>query len=420
MAMSSILWQTDIVAVSLFCISFFVGRTGIQLARSESYGNPHISPIQTTTTTTTRPIHNDSYYLKHAHQIRLSLDPPSQSNFRVVCILLLENGSVTVGTNDECTPNINGSICAERAALLAYRMQFTKQSIFRIYIVTDSETPIPPGTLCREYLHGHFATRPETVLVLQSKELSSIPWIVSLKELYPYPSIYSGHSAQEQLALGSRLEASMEQEIVRLLSSVMVPTNLLLMLTDQLVIRRLLQAAHQASLEDDRDALHPIRYGAAMVMQCGGGGDDDDRLEILQASQKKALEYGSTQDAVCQLLALLNMKERRHGGGAITNKKQQQDDNSPIQVLCIVQVDQFGIPHVPFAAARSMLVEHGLGHVQVILTTSTTDATTHPYDYSNSNNDDADAGAMRVISVPAHSLCPFVPDFCKESTTKAL
>ena len=71
---------------------------------------------------------NDDHYLKRAHALRRSLTKPAQSRFRVVAILLLDNGDVICGANDEAPPTISGSICAERAALLQYRVQYQRQA----------------------------------------------------------------------------------------------------------------------------------------------------------------------------------------------------------------------------------------------------------------------------------------------------
>ncbi|GKY93899.1 hypothetical protein MPSEU_000356800 [Mayamaea pseudoterrestris] len=340
-----------------------------------------------------KKIYDDTYYLKCAHQIRLSLAPPIQSNFRVVCILLLKNGSVIVGTNDECAPNIGGAICAERAALLFYRMQFTKQTIQKVYIVTDADAPIPPGTLCREYLYGHPATTPDTVIVMQSRDETFAPWIVKLKEMHPFPSLYSGLSAQQQVSVGQNHERLVE----KLLAKFSIPG---ILFNDQVL--RLVTAAHQAALADDRDVLHPIRYGAAMVVR------HDDKIGYMQAPQLKALEYGSTQDAVCQLLGLYKAHCRDFRISGNTSRDSTTNTmQPPLQVLAIVQVDQFGIPHVPFAAARSMLVEHGFGNVQVILTVRLDENEEEHVDFHGD-------GTLSVESVAAKDLCPFLPDFCKE------
>lgn len=396
--------QLDLAAACFFIASVVWGRRAVdagsrhvtddrpscddaakQRSQSTPHRHPNNAPIQP------KPIYSDAYYLHHAQQIRSALTPPSQSNFRVVCILLLQNGSVIVGTNDESTPNIAGSICAERAALLAYRMQFTRQPITSVFIVTDADTPIPPGTLCREYLDAHFATSPETRFVLQSCCETSTPWVVTLRELHPYPSLYSGMTAQEQLLMGQTIEPTIE----RLLSEFEISG---LLFNDQIL--RLMDAAHRAALQDDRDALHPLRYGAAMAVRI------HDKVEIIQASQMKALEYGSTQDAVCQLLAVLRERvqiwKRETMGQQFTAQQKRRQSFSAVQVLCLAQVDQFGIPHVPFAPARSMLVEHGLGHVRVVLTVE--------------KSNDAQRGSLSVESVYASNLCPFVPDFCDESS----
>ena len=52
----------------------------------------------------------DRYYLEKAHTLRLALDAPLQSNFRVAAILLLEDGSMVFGTNDEPSNVRNVSI----------------------------------------------------------------------------------------------------------------------------------------------------------------------------------------------------------------------------------------------------------------------------------------------------------------------
>lgn len=303
-------------------------------------------------------IRSDRYYLRLAHRLRLSLTPPRQSHFRVVAVLLLNDGTLIYGTNDEPSPSIGGAICAERAAFLSHRTQQCSQPVVAVYICTDSDRPVPPGTLCREYMYGHEATNPNTRIVMQSHDPASEPWSLTLEELYPYPSIYCGMEAKDQLAYG----VAYEEEVENALSHLAVPG----LFSDQLY--RLVEAAHHASLRDDKDSLHPMRYGAAMAVEIQGS------IEIIQATQIKALEYGSTQDAVCQLAShvLHNRAER---------------------ILAVTQVDQFGIPHSPFAPARSFLLEHGLGDCPVVLTVRDVD------------------GHVSVQAVPARELAPFAPHF---------
>jgi cytidine deaminase len=325
-------------------------------------------------------IHDDLFYLQRAHQLRLALDPPIQSQFRVVCILLLQNGSCVVGTNSEETPNIAGSICAERAALLQYRMQLTTSVITAIYIVTDSDRPIAPGTACREYFHGHAATCSKTRFVLQGRSINNTLRILTLADLHPYPSIYSGRSAQQQLVLGVALESHIKQQCN---SDLIIP----LVGSDPLV--RMLQTAHQACWSDTTVQVHPIRYGACAMVRIS------DTMHWVQASQRKTVEYSSAQDATCQvILQCLDLLS------------QQQQTSVLASVIALVQVDQFGIPHAPFGAARSLLVEYGLGHVLVVLTRTTSTIGTIATTAMTSTN----AADYSVVVVPAAELAPYVPD----------
>ena len=316
----------------------------------------------------------DSLYLQLAHKYRLGLVPPQQSNFRVVAILLLEGGDQIFGTNDEPSPNISLAMCAERCALLKYRVLKRVERVKTIYIVTDADTPVSPGTACREYMSGHPAVGRDTRIVMQSKNMHSEPLVLSLAELYPFPSIYTGLNPRDQVKLGETIQQSVRIELEQL----HVPR-----MPEPLLIR-LVQAARQACEMDTRDSLHAIRYGAAMAIETD---KSNGTVEILQASQIKALEYSSTLDAVCQL-ASQALSLTRKGAG-------QRD--AP-RVLAVVQVDQFGIPHGPFAQARAFLVEHGFGDCQIILTTTKA-------------RDAGNTAKTLVQTVAARDLAPFVPEF---------
>lgn len=322
----------------------------------------------------------DDLYLQRAHQLRLALDPPRQSNFRVVACLLLDNGTTIFGTNDEPSPCLSGAICAERAAFLEYRRMYPSYMssspspmVKAIYLVTDAQRPVPPGTACREYLHGHISVTDETRVVMQSSDPTSPTWTLTMAELFPFPSIYAGMTASEQCEYGMSLEEDMELQIGDFSTgnnNSGTSSGIPGMFPDQIL--RLVEAAHQASLRDDLDVLHPIRYGAAMALirphQPGGGGGT---IEFIQASQVKALEYSCSQDAICQMAPAI-LQATRHNN----NNSNGSYSHGAVRILALVQVDQFGIPHAPFAPARSFLVEHGLGEVPVILTARKPDAVT--------------------------------------------
>ena len=340
---------------------------------------------------------NDETYLAQAQAIRRRMIPPRQSNFRVVAILVLDNKRVgdshphtIIGMNDEPTPFLGGSLCAERAAFarLTYeanafhkRLQEVELRVQTVYIVTDSTTmAIPPGMLCREYMAGSSYTNHDTTrIVLQAGYdedcgSTSAPIVLhTLKELYPYPTIYMKLPRNEQMIRGESLQQRQQQ----LLKEIELPPGLS---SDNLT--QLLQAARQKLQDDPFDELHPVRYAAAALVETHHHG-----LQVVSTAQRKGLEYGCTLDAVTQLVPLWN-------------------SNNVASVKLLVQVDQFGICHGPFAAARSFLVEHGYGETWVVVNwmeTGQEDGGTA------SRNNDPDHLHLQVVQ--AHELAPYVPNF---------
>jgi cytidine deaminase len=394
-------------------------------------------------------IQSDAYYLQKAHQLRLRLSKPPQSEFRVVCCLLLEDGTEMWGTNDEVSPSLSSAICAERAACLSYRSQQCSSNIHKVFVVTDAAQPLPPGTLCREYLYCHPATLPSTKVVMQAApassssscdrpnsttaaaSASSTTWILTLEDLYPYPSCYirKGLTSLQSSRLGQALEETMDV----LLSHLVIPG----LFGDQ--TRALLNAAHRASLRDDSHdrQLHPIQYGAAMAVLLL----DEDRLEYWEAHQLKAYEYGGSQDPVCQLVARAAVRRAKTNNNAGDDHTNSHDATliTTIKVLAVCQVDQYGIPHAPYGAARACLVENGFGDAQVVVTFETlagaaeadpiaalgaSDASTSPVggkphwfvdDDDDDDEDDArvksgfELPSLSVCAVQAKELAPYVP-----------
>ena len=115
-----------------------------------------------------------------------------------------------------------------------------------------------------------------------------------------------------------------------------------------------------------------IQYGAAIMFSDGS---------ISTAAQKKALEYGCTLDPVTQLAPLIEQKVKQE---IVSN-----DDDAKIKPMLLVQADQFGIAHAPFAKGRAFLTEHGHGDCSVLI----------------HNNDCFD-----FIEVKAHELVPSAPN----------
>jgi cytidine deaminase len=291
-----------------------------------------------------------------------------------VAILVLEDGQLIYGANDEAAVSIGGSICAERGAMLQYRLLQTNSSglstwpkIIKVYVVTDADVPIPPGTLCREYMLGSPATTADTPVIMQSANTTSEPWISSLGELYPHASPYIKLTVEEQLERGPVLAKAQPPPTVNDLTTF-----------TEADITRVIQAAQTVAQTDDiRDHVHPIRYGVAIMTS------SDKSVIHYAAAQRKALEYGSTQDAVAQTLALLwNDK----------SKEKVSKPNSESSSMLLAQVDQFGVVHTPFAMARSMLVEYGWGNSMYVV-------------------------LPNMTIVPSRVIAPYVPEWKPDSSS---
>ena len=90
-----------------------------------------------------------------------------------------------------------------------------------------------------------------------------------------------------------------------------------------------------------------------------------------------SLEYGCSLDAVTQLAPAMNAKR-----------------SCGLDTIQIVQVDQYGIAHPPFAPARAFLVEQGYGHVSIFM---------HDFDVKQNS--------LVWRTVKALELAPMEPDF---------
>ena len=384
----------------------------------------------------------DDADIELAHCYRLSLrSAPRQSSFRVVAVIFYEllgqdhtnaspsNGIETssqkqnkrlhvVGSNDEpCY--MNGAICAERAALVQIRFLPVKR-ITKVVITTDAIHPIFPGMLCREFMSSHLLIDPETVPIVTAGSICrrsgcgldigssaggenedwrmkecSCPseasdtdkgkiyhdWEIiktTLPELYPYPSPYTRFDAAEAASLGKKL--SSESSIATQKSDEMSvdgrikESNIYTKhLTEE--AKLLIQRARKAAVDgNDRLELHPIQYGAAVMFEDGS---------IKTACQRKALEYGCSLDAVTQLATYM---EERKG----------------IPKL-IVQTDQFGLVHTPFATARAYLSEFGFGNCGVLVMIKRAVAN------EEGSHIQTKSSRMEIIQVSVKEIAPSAP-----------
>lgn len=263
-----------------------------------------------------------------ANRQRLALhEAPSQSLFRVVALFYCEVGpranrtkEVIEGYNAEQS-YIGGAICAERAALTQLR-KYTDPTILEIVITTDSVEAISPGILCREYLST--SAEPDTTIVLGNND-GSIISTFALHEIHPYPYVYRMYRRDQMARAGEAFGLKCRQCNTK-------NNNESTGWSEK--ERALYDAALKAVDTSPRIlSLHPISFGAAVRFA-------DDSVE--SSGYLPALEYGAS---VCPVQLLCRELDKRV----------RADGPRPVE---LVQVDQYGTAHCPFASARTLLNEH--------------------------------------------------------------
>ncbi len=74
------------------------------------------------------------------------------SNFKVGAAVLMGNGEVVTGTNQENAAYPSG-LCAERVALFAAHSQFPDSEVVAVAISTENKSePVPPCGACRQVI----------------------------------------------------------------------------------------------------------------------------------------------------------------------------------------------------------------------------------------------------------------------------
>jgi len=265
----------------------------------------------------------DKILVDLCNEQRLSLaSSPVQSGFRVFALLFFTTDTIpgiqlVEGANSEPS-YIGGSICAERAALCKLRM-FSNPRILKVVVTTDAKhVAISPGLLCREYLTAFCS--PDTPVVM-GDSLGEAIMSCTISELYPHPFLYRGKSRLELVSAG---RAQAEKIAAHGAGGDWGEEGAQL-------------HAHALRLcERDAVDIHPLKFAAAVVFDDGS---------VQAAWMLKGLEYGCSLDPVSQLVRDMLSKRPR----------------------LLVMVDQFGVAHAPFAQARALLSEHGLGTHPIIL-----------------------------------------------------
>jgi hypothetical protein len=333
-----------------------------------------------------------------AHKYRQSLKyAPRQSNFRVVALIFLEKESILsniespplvcwlgedrpylLGTNAEACW-IGNSVCAERAALTQLGW-YPSAVVNKIVIATDAPDAIAPGMLCREFMASCDQIPWDTQIVLGGTHCqlcnsehggngddetcpdgtihNMVACVVPLQELYPHPSLYVRTKPTDCVAFGKQWAARLAES--------------------ESPILQIARTAFDGEVEDgEHTELHPITYAAAVLFR---------DKSYATSRCVKLLEYGCSMDAVTQLAPI--MKAKRDKG---------------LEAIQIVQVDQFGIAHPPFAPARAFLAEQGYGHLSVLM---------HSFDLEEN--------CLVWKNTKASELAPMTPEFVKQLNGEVL
>ncbi len=293
---------------------------------------------------------------------------PAQSHFRVYAFLIVkcdnyDGYKVVEGANME-QGYIGGAICAERAALSRLRM-LSNPVIVKIVVTTDSVDPISPGMLCREYLMSSAAIETDVII---GNGPSTVVTVVPLGSLLPFPYLYRFYNRKGVTRYAESLSRSINTEGWTARQ------------------KQLYTHARVAIVGDDKEALHPVRLAAAVLLENG---------EIERTWMLKGLEYGCT---MCPVTLLLREMEKRRlpqlckpcnitdleiDNGIMQQSNDTATQSSPENEIinaadiaaevvgprpeCIVMLDQWGVAHAPFASARAILTEWGYGHVQILV-----------------------------------------------------
>eukprot|EP00008_Paramoeba_atlantica_P007553 CAMPEP_0201483090 /NCGR_PEP_ID=MMETSP0151_2-20130828/7321_1 /ASSEMBLY_ACC=CAM_ASM_000257 /TAXON_ID=200890 /ORGANISM="Paramoeba atlantica, Strain 621/1 / CCAP 1560/9" /LENGTH=356 /DNA_ID=CAMNT_0047866067 /DNA_START=54 /DNA_END=1121 /DNA_ORIENTATION=+ len=217
-----------------------------------------------------------------------------------------EGESYLSGANGE-TGNIAGAICAERAAFLKFRE--IPALVTKVFIVSDSDVFITPGTLCREFMRDYADASTPVIMASASGDCN----VTALETLFPHPYAYICLTSSEITRIGPSLVKAFGK-----------PEGDWAKLYDEAI---------KIAPYDCQDKLYPLRLSAAIEFSDG---------TICSTNQTKALEYGSTLDPVSKLFYAIDHKVR--------------EGHHPTRLL---QVDEFGVLHAPFAQARALLAEGG-------------------------------------------------------------
>lgn len=127
--------------------------------------------------------------MKEAVEIRKKAYAP-YSHFRVGAALLLDNGKIILGSNQENAAYPSG-LCAERVAVFHAGSVYPEAKILKMAITAASDTkqtqaPIPPCGSCRQSIAEYEIKQDTPIEIYFMGEIGVIYQSASLKNLLPF------------------------------------------------------------------------------------------------------------------------------------------------------------------------------------------------------------------------------------------
>ncbi|AYO57166.1 cytidine deaminase [Chryseobacterium sp. 6424] len=112
------------------------------------------------------------------------------SNFQVGCAMLLENGEIVTGSNQENAAYPSG-LCAERTTIFWVGANYPDVKIKKLFVIgapkdAISSTPIPPCGSCRQSILEYESKQAETIEIYFASLDGEIYKTRSIRDLLPF------------------------------------------------------------------------------------------------------------------------------------------------------------------------------------------------------------------------------------------
>lgn len=124
-----------------------------------------------------------------AHEIRERAYAP-YSDFTVGCAVLLENGEIITGSNQENAAYPSG-LCAERTTIFWIGANYPGVKISKLFVIgapraATSSTPIPPCGACRQSILEYEAKQEQGIEIYFASLGGAIYKTKSIRDLLPF------------------------------------------------------------------------------------------------------------------------------------------------------------------------------------------------------------------------------------------